>query len=199
MNPRPIRSPQHRGRAEWADGIILGSPTRFGGPSSELTGLKLEGLGALWIQNKLGGQGRRGVHLDLRPARRAPRRRSWRSIPPWRTWGLVIVPNGYTAHPARVRPARPMARPRSRSAWIAAHRPTPIWRSRATRADRGGGEVMAALRTLREGQRPSRLGANRTFSTWISGVIFRDLWPRRRRSNLDAYGRRLPAKGGQLR
>ncbi|MGZ6040089.1 MAG: NAD(P)H-dependent oxidoreductase, partial [Phenylobacterium sp.] len=38
--------------AAWADGIVLGSPTRFGGASSELRAW-LEGLGALWVQNSL--------------------------------------------------------------------------------------------------------------------------------------------------
>lgn len=37
---------------EWADGIALGSPTRFGGPASQLKAF-LDTTGGLWAQNKL--------------------------------------------------------------------------------------------------------------------------------------------------
>lgn len=38
--------------AEWADGIIFGSPTRFGNVSSELKAY-IDSLGGLWVQGKL--------------------------------------------------------------------------------------------------------------------------------------------------
>ena len=41
--------------AEWADAILLGSPTRFGGAASELRAW-LESLGALWYFGKLLGK-----------------------------------------------------------------------------------------------------------------------------------------------
>lgn len=37
---------------EWADGVALGSPTRFGGPASQLKAY-LDTTGGLWAQNKL--------------------------------------------------------------------------------------------------------------------------------------------------
>lgn len=41
--------------AEWADGIIFGSPTRFGNVSSELKAW-VDSLGGLWFQGKLVGK-----------------------------------------------------------------------------------------------------------------------------------------------
>lgn len=41
--------------AEWADGIIFGTPTRFGNISSELKAY-VDGLGGLWFQGKLNGK-----------------------------------------------------------------------------------------------------------------------------------------------
>jgi NAD(P)H dehydrogenase (quinone) len=41
--------------AEWADGIVFGSPTRFGGVSAELKSY-IDGLGGLWFKGKLNGK-----------------------------------------------------------------------------------------------------------------------------------------------
>src|SRR5262249_35578013 len=41
--------------AEWADAIVFGSPTRFGGVSAELKSY-IDGLGGLWSQGKLNGK-----------------------------------------------------------------------------------------------------------------------------------------------
>jgi len=41
--------------AEWADAIILGTPTRFGNVSSELKAY-IDSLGGLWFQGKLNGK-----------------------------------------------------------------------------------------------------------------------------------------------
>ena len=38
--------------AEWADGIIFGTPTRFGNTSAELKAF-IDSLGGLWLQGKL--------------------------------------------------------------------------------------------------------------------------------------------------
>ena len=41
--------------ADWADAIVLGSPTRFGGIAAELKAF-VDGLGGLWFQGKLNGK-----------------------------------------------------------------------------------------------------------------------------------------------
>ncbi len=41
--------------AEWADGLIFGTPTRFGNVSSELK-TYIDSLGGLWFQGKLNGK-----------------------------------------------------------------------------------------------------------------------------------------------
>jgi NAD(P)H dehydrogenase (quinone) len=41
--------------AEWADGIIFGTPTRFGNASAELKAY-IDSLGSLWFQGKLNGK-----------------------------------------------------------------------------------------------------------------------------------------------
>src|SRR3546814_2352883 len=41
--------------AEWADGIILGTPTRFGSVTSELKAW-IDGLGGLWAKGALNGK-----------------------------------------------------------------------------------------------------------------------------------------------
>ena len=40
---------------EWADGIIFGTPTRFGNTSAELKAF-IDSLGGLWFQGKLNGK-----------------------------------------------------------------------------------------------------------------------------------------------
>ena len=41
--------------AEWADGIIFGTPTRFGNTSAEWKAF-IDSLGSLWFQGKLNGK-----------------------------------------------------------------------------------------------------------------------------------------------
>jgi NAD(P)H dehydrogenase (quinone) len=41
--------------AEWADAIVLGTPTRFGAVCAELKAY-IDGLGGLWFQGKLNGK-----------------------------------------------------------------------------------------------------------------------------------------------
>ena len=79
--------------AEWADGIILGAPTRFGSPASELRAY-LEGLGALWVQNKLIDKA--GSAFTSTSTTHGGAETTILSM--WPTLahlGLVIVPNGY--------------------------------------------------------------------------------------------------------
>jgi len=45
----------NEGDAEWADGIIFGTPTRFGNSSAELKAF-IDSLGGLWFQGKLNGK-----------------------------------------------------------------------------------------------------------------------------------------------
>src|SRR5665647_2110584 len=53
MNARyPAPTPED---AVWADGIIFGTPTRFGSVASELKAY-IDGLGGLWAQGKLNGK-----------------------------------------------------------------------------------------------------------------------------------------------
>src|SRR5438445_12470399 len=40
---------------EWADGIVFGTPTRFGNTSAELKAF-IDSLGGLWLQGKLSGK-----------------------------------------------------------------------------------------------------------------------------------------------
>lgn len=81
--------------AEWADGIILGAPTRFGSPASELRAY-LEGLGALWIQNKLVDKA--GAAFTSTGTPHGGTETTILSLyPTLAHLGLVIVPNGYGA------------------------------------------------------------------------------------------------------
>ena len=79
--------------AEWADGVALGAPTRFGSPASELRAY-LEGLGALWVQNKLVDKAGTAFTSTSTPHGGA----ETTILSLWPTLahlGLVIVPNGY--------------------------------------------------------------------------------------------------------
>jgi NAD(P)H dehydrogenase (quinone) len=40
---------------EWTDGIVFGTPTRFGNTSAELKAF-IDSLGGLWFQGKLNGK-----------------------------------------------------------------------------------------------------------------------------------------------
>lgn len=81
--------------ADWADGIILGSPTRFGSAASELRAY-LEGLGALWAQNKLVDKA--GAAFASTSTTHGGAETTVLSLyPTLAHLGLVIVPNGYGA------------------------------------------------------------------------------------------------------
>ena len=86
--------------AEWADGLILGAPTRFGSPASELRAY-LEGLGALWVQNKLVDKA--GAAFTATSALHGGAETTILALyPTLAHLGLVIVPNGYEAPLSRV-------------------------------------------------------------------------------------------------
>jgi NAD(P)H dehydrogenase (quinone) len=81
--------------ADWADGIILGAPTRFGSPASELRAY-LEGLGSLWAQNRLVDKA--GAAFTSTGTPHGGSETTILSLyPTLAHLGLVIVPNGYGA------------------------------------------------------------------------------------------------------
>jgi NAD(P)H dehydrogenase (quinone) len=81
--------------ADWADGIILGAPTRFGAPASELRAY-LEGLGSLWVKNRLVDKA--GAAFTSTGTTHGGAETTILSLyPTLAHLGLVIVPNGYGA------------------------------------------------------------------------------------------------------
>jgi NAD(P)H dehydrogenase (quinone) len=82
------------GDAEWADAIILGTPTRFGIVCSELKAY-MDGLGGLWRQGKLAGKA--GSVFSATSAVHGGNEATILSLyAPLAHWGLIIVPPGYT-------------------------------------------------------------------------------------------------------
>ena len=90
--------------ADWADGVVFGTPTRFGAVSAELKAY-IDSLGSLWFQGKLNGKagaaftststihgGNEGTILTL--------------FNPLAHLGFIIVPLGYT-DPVMYRAATP--------------------------------------------------------------------------------------------
>jgi NAD(P)H dehydrogenase (quinone) len=81
--------------AQWADGLIVGAPTRFGAPASELRAW-LESLGPLWLSNDLFGKA--GAAFTSTSTTHGGLETTLLSL--WPTLahlGLIIVPNGYGA------------------------------------------------------------------------------------------------------
>ena len=79
--------------AEWADAILLGSPTRFGGAASELRAW-LESLGALWFQGKLLGKAG-GAFTSTANPHGGQETTILSLYPAMAHLGLIIVPTGY--------------------------------------------------------------------------------------------------------
>lgn len=82
--------------AEWADGIIFGTPTRFGNTSAELKAF-IDSLGALWFQGKLNGKAAAAFTSTAGPHGGNETTVVSMYIP-MAHLGFIIVPNGYT-HP----------------------------------------------------------------------------------------------------
>jgi NAD(P)H dehydrogenase (quinone) len=134
------------GDAEWADGIIVGSPTRFGGASSELRAW-LEGLGALWFQNKLVDKA--GAAFTSTSTTHGGSETTVLSLyPTLAHLGLVIVPNGYGAPLSRT--AGTPYGSSSVSAGAERRAPTEDDLEIARHQGRRVAEVAGALRALRE-------------------------------------------------
>jgi NAD(P)H dehydrogenase (quinone) len=80
--------------AEWADGIIFGTPTRFGNTSAELKAF-IDSLGGLWFQGKLNGKAASAFTSTAGP--HGGNETTVVSLYiPMAHLGFVIVPTGYT-------------------------------------------------------------------------------------------------------
>lgn len=79
--------------AEWADGIVFGTPTRFGSVSSELKAW-IDGLGGLWLKGALNGK-TGSVFSSTSTAHGGNEATLLGLYPPMAHLGLVIVPPGY--------------------------------------------------------------------------------------------------------
>jgi NAD(P)H dehydrogenase (quinone) len=81
--------------ATWADALVLGAPTRFGAPSSELRAW-IDTLGPLWISNAL--HDRAGACFTSTSTPHGGTEATLLSLyPTLANLGLIIVPNGYGA------------------------------------------------------------------------------------------------------
>ncbi len=79
--------------AEWADGIIFGTPTRFGNCSSELKAF-IDSLGGLWFQGKLNGKA--GAAFTSTATPHGGNESTIISLyNPLAHLGFIIVPTGY--------------------------------------------------------------------------------------------------------
>jgi NAD(P)H dehydrogenase (quinone) len=90
--------------ALWADAIVFGSPTRFGGASSELRAY-IDGLGGAWFQGKLNGKA--GAAFSASSSRHGGNESTLLTL--YNTMahlGLIIVPTGY-ADPAMFKGGTP--------------------------------------------------------------------------------------------
>jgi NAD(P)H dehydrogenase (quinone) len=80
--------------AEWADGIIFGTPTRFGNASAELKAF-IDSLGGLWFQGKLNGKAA-GAFTSTGGPHGGNESTLISLYNPMAHLGFIIVPNGYT-------------------------------------------------------------------------------------------------------
>jgi NAD(P)H dehydrogenase (quinone) len=82
--------------AEWADGIVFGTPTRFGNTSAELKAF-IDSLGGLWFQGKLNGKAA-GAFTSTAGPHGGNEATVVSLFIPMAHLGFIIVPLGYT-HP----------------------------------------------------------------------------------------------------
>lgn len=79
--------------AEWADGIVFGTPTRFGSMTAELKAY-IDGLGGLWFQGKLVGKA--GSAFTSTSTLHGGNEMTITSLyAPMAHLGLILVPTGY--------------------------------------------------------------------------------------------------------
>ena len=79
---------------EWADGIVFGTPTRFGNTSAELKAF-IDSLGGLWFQGKLNGKAASAFTSTAGPHGGNETTVVTLFIP-MAHLGFIIVPTGYT-------------------------------------------------------------------------------------------------------
>jgi len=79
--------------AEWADAIVLGTPTRFGSISSELKAY-IDSLGGLWFRGRLNGKAG-SVFTSTSTAHGGNESTLTSMYHPLAHLGLIIVPLGY--------------------------------------------------------------------------------------------------------
>src|SRR6201997_267859 len=79
---------------EWADGIIFGTPTRFGNTSAELKAF-IDSLGSLWFQGKLNGKAA-GAFTSTAGPHGGNETTVVSLFIPMAHLGFIIVPTGYT-------------------------------------------------------------------------------------------------------
>jgi NAD(P)H dehydrogenase (quinone) len=79
---------------EWADGIIFGTPTRFGNASAELKAF-IDSLGGLWFQGKLNGKAA-GAFTSTAGPHGGNETTVVSLYIPMAHLGFIIVPTGYT-------------------------------------------------------------------------------------------------------
>ena len=90
--------------AEWADGIILGSPTRFGNVCAELKAY-IDALGGLWLRGTLNGKA--GSAFTSTSTTHGGNETTITSLyTPMAHLGLILVPLGY-ADPAMFKSGTP--------------------------------------------------------------------------------------------
>lgn len=82
--------------AEWADGVVFGTPTRFGNSSAELKAF-IDSLGGLWGQGKLNGKAA-GAFTSTAGPHGGNEATVVSLYIPMAHLGFIIVPTGYT-HP----------------------------------------------------------------------------------------------------
>lgn len=80
--------------AEWADGMVFGSPTRFGNVSAELKAY-IDSLGGLWFQGKLNGKAG-GAFTSTSSLHGGNEATIFTLFCPLAHLGFIIVPLGYT-------------------------------------------------------------------------------------------------------
>jgi NAD(P)H dehydrogenase (quinone) len=80
--------------AEWADGIIFGTPTRFGSVSSELKAY-IDSLGGLWFKGRLNGKAG-SVFTSSSTPHGGNESTLISMYQPLAHLGMIIVPLGYT-------------------------------------------------------------------------------------------------------
>lgn len=79
--------------ADWADGIVFGSPTRFGAVAAELKSY-IDSLGGLWLTGRLAGKA--GSAFSTTMSAHGGNEATILSLyPTMAHFGLVIVPTGY--------------------------------------------------------------------------------------------------------